>query len=86
MIFVFGGLLGRHTGFLGSPSFMPIYAGSSINYRPDERFDIRHVLLYRGSGLPQEIEILFAHCHPTILHVFIVGNIMNTVALKFGGI
>ena len=33
VIFVFGGHLGRHIGFLGSPSFMSIYVGSSRNYR-----------------------------------------------------
>ena len=49
-LLVFGGHVGGHIGFLGSPSFMPIYAGSFRNYSEWGTFWYMTHLVVWGAG------------------------------------
>ena len=49
-LLVLGGHVGRHIGFLGSPSFLPIYAGSFRNYRERGTFWYMTHLVVQGGG------------------------------------
>ena len=50
-IFCFCDHIGRHLGFLSSPSVMPIYAGSFRNYKHYRTFwYITHLVLWGGGG------------------------------------
>ena len=54
--------IGRHLGFLRSPSVMPIYAGSFRNYKHYRTFwYITHLVLRGGPGS----QIFGPDCHPT---------------------
>ena len=63
-LLVFGGHVGGHIGFLGSPSFMPIYAGSFRNYRECGTFWYMTHLVVRGGPGSQFFSL---ESHPTIV-------------------
>ena len=69
LFFNYGGHLGGHLGFLGSPSFMPIYAGSFINYKLSRTF--WYITLLVAIIVPVH-HFLDPDCHPTNMCICIV--------------
>ena len=74
-LLVFGGHVGGHIGFLGSPSFMPIYAGSFRNYRECGTFWYMTHLVVRGGPGSQFFSL---ESHPTNIKMLKFSNGYNS--------